>query len=84
MADAKRGESIVKRTGRYRQETMTDSMDVIEWLRTNRAEVERRGCCPGGCSRPQVPHEVHGYAVCPMTYEPCVQLTVKAGSIPAS
>ncbi len=71
MADAARGEMLVRQTGRYHQDRMTDSMDVIEWLRANRAATEQRGCCPGGCNRQLVPHEVHGYAVCPMTYLPC-------------
>ncbi len=72
MADAARGEMLVRQTGRYHQDKMTDSMDVIEWLKDNRAATEQRGCCPGGCESKQlIPHEVHGSVVCPMTYEPC-------------
>lgn len=72
MADAARGEMLVKKTGVYHHQTMTDSMDVIAWLTVNRKATEQRGCCPGGCGNKQlVPHEVHGSAVCPMTYEPC-------------
>ena len=72
MADAARGELLVRQTGVYHHATMTDSMDVIEWLRANRKATEQRGCCPGGCENKQlIPHEVHGHAVCPMTYEPC-------------
>jgi len=72
MANAARGEMLVQQTGVYHHATMTDSMDVIEWLRSNRAATEQRGCCPGGCESKQlIPHEVHGSVVCPMTYEPC-------------
>jgi len=72
MIDATRGEMLVKTTGIYQQEKMIDKLDVLEWLQVNRTHVERTGCCPGGCMDKQlVPHEVHGYAVCPMTYLPC-------------
>ena len=72
MSDAVRGELLVKITGIYQQEKMIDKLDVLAWLLVNREQVERTGCCPGGCTNKQlVPHEVHGYAVCPLTYLPC-------------
>ncbi len=81
MANAARGEMLVQQTGVYHHATMTDSMDVIEWLRSNRAATEQRGCC---CGRQLVRHETRGHEVCPMTYEPCKQLMVEVGSIPTS
>ena len=70
MSNAERGRQLVQQTGKYQQETMIDTLDVLEWLRENREQRDRTGCCPGGCNRQQIPH-LHGYAVCPMTYEPC-------------
>lgn len=61
-------------TGIYQQAKLIDKLDVLAWLQVNREHVQRHGCCPGGCQGKQrVKHEVHGYAVCPMTYEPCVK-----------
>lgn len=71
MPSATRGEQLVLESGIYHQDKMVDCMDVIEWLSVNRESVERSGCCQGGCNRKLVPHHVHGYAVCPKTYEPC-------------
>lgn len=81
MGNAERGEMLVKQTGLYQHPKMIDCLDVIEWLKQNRAATEQRGCC---CGKQLVRHEVHGYAVCPMTYEPCRQLMVEVGSIPTS
>lgn len=85
MADAARGEMLVKKTGLYQHRRMVDCMDVIEWLKQNRAAASESGCCPGGCDGKQfVLHQTRGHAVCPMTYEPCKQLMVNVGSIPTS
>lgn len=79
MADAVRGELLVKQTGLYQQRKMIDALDVIEWLKQNRSAAELSGCC---CGRQLVRHETRGHEVCPMTYEPCRQLMVEVGSIP--
>jgi hypothetical protein len=72
MSNPARGELLVEMTGIYQQEKMIDNLDVLAWLDQNRRHAARTGCCPGGCMGKQmIPHERHGYAVCPMTYEPC-------------
>ena len=68
---AKNGRRLVLTTGVYHHATMAECSDVIEWLRENREHRDRYGECRGGCDKEQVPHEVHGHAVCPVTYQPC-------------
>lgn len=69
--DAQRGAMLVRTNGRYQPQSQVDATDIVAWLRENRIELDRHGYCPGGCNKQLVPHEVHGYAVCPMTYLPC-------------
>ncbi len=74
MSDPNRGKWLVETTGIYQQKKMIDKLDVLAWLQVNREHVQRSGCCPGGCGKELAQHEVHGYSVCPMTYEPCEKI----------
>lgn len=42
MGSAERGEMLVKQTGRYKHPEIIDCLDVIEWLKQNRAATELR------------------------------------------
>jgi len=72
LTSAARGENLVRTTGVYQQDTMTARVAVVNWLVANRTVADRCGECEGGCDEKQmIPHETHGYAVCPLTYLPC-------------
>lgn len=72
LTSAARGEHLVRTTGVYQQDTMTARVAVVNWLDANRKVADLCGECEGGCDGKQmIPHETHGYAVCPLTYLPC-------------